>query len=82
MTPLETNLAAALRANSALRVQAERPIAEYIEPCATGAALINDLIRLFDGIRPEPARAGADQENSVPDALATAPPVGRRAGRT
>jgi hypothetical protein len=49
MTPRETKLAAALDANVALRVQAERLIAAYVAPESGRAAIINELIALFDG---------------------------------
>ncbi len=42
-------LEAALRVNAALRVQAERLIASYIAPESDRAAIITELIRLFDG---------------------------------
>ena len=49
MTPRETQLEAALRANAALRIQAERLIAAYVEPESDRQAIINELITLFDG---------------------------------
>jgi hypothetical protein len=49
MTARESQLEAALRANAALRVQAEQLIAAYIASESDKAALINDLIALFDG---------------------------------
>jgi hypothetical protein len=45
----ETQLEAALRANAAIRVQAERLIAAYVAPESDRAAIINELIALFDG---------------------------------
>jgi hypothetical protein len=45
----EARLEAALRANAALRVQAERLIAAYIAPDSNRAAIISELIALFDG---------------------------------
>jgi hypothetical protein len=45
----ETKLTAALAANVALRVQAERLIAAYIEPSSDRPTIINELITLFDG---------------------------------
>lgn len=45
----ETQLEAALRANAALRVQAERLIAAYVAPDSDRQAIINELITLFDG---------------------------------
>jgi hypothetical protein len=45
----EAQLEAALRANVALRVQAERLIANYVAPESNRAAIINELIALFDG---------------------------------
>jgi hypothetical protein len=49
MSARESQLEAALRANAALRVQAERLIAAYIASESDKAALINELIALFDG---------------------------------
>jgi hypothetical protein len=49
VTHFEAKLAAALQANVALPVQAERLIAQYVEPESDRPALINDQIRLFDG---------------------------------
>jgi hypothetical protein len=42
-------LEAALRTNAALRVQAERLIAAYVAPESNRAAIVNELIALFDG---------------------------------
>jgi hypothetical protein len=42
-------LEAALRVNAALRVQAERLIAAYITPQSDRPAIMDELIRLFDG---------------------------------
>jgi hypothetical protein len=49
ITTREGQLEAALRANSALRAQAERLIAAYIAPESDRAAILNELIALFDG---------------------------------
>jgi hypothetical protein len=49
ITTREGQLEAALRANSALRAQAERLIAAYIGPESDRAAILNELIALFDG---------------------------------
>jgi hypothetical protein len=49
ITPRETQLRTALAANVALRVQAERLIAAYIEPNSVRPAVINELITLLDG---------------------------------
>jgi hypothetical protein len=49
ITPRETQLSVALAANVALRVQAERLIAAYIQPSSDRLAIINELIALFDG---------------------------------
>ena len=49
MTPRETTLTAALDANVALRVQAERLIAAYVAPESNRAAIVNELIALVDG---------------------------------
>jgi hypothetical protein len=49
ITTREGQLEAALRANSALRVQAERLIAAYVAPESDRAAILNELIALFDG---------------------------------
>jgi hypothetical protein len=51
MTPLETRLAVALRANVRLREEAERLVAAYVAPGANKAATIEEIIRLFDGPR-------------------------------
>jgi hypothetical protein len=40
---------AALRANAALRIQAERLLAAYVEPNSDRLAIIDQLIRLLDG---------------------------------
>jgi hypothetical protein len=45
----ETKLTAALEANVALRVEAERLIAAYVAPESDRPAIINELIMLFDG---------------------------------
>jgi hypothetical protein len=45
----QAQLEAALRANAALRVQAERLIAAYVSPESDRAAILNELIALFDG---------------------------------
>jgi hypothetical protein len=45
----ETSLIAALDAHVAVRIQAERLIAAYIAPESDRAAIINELITLFDG---------------------------------
>jgi hypothetical protein len=47
--PREAQLEAALRANAALRVQAERLIGACLAPESDRAAIINELIALFDG---------------------------------
>jgi hypothetical protein len=49
MISRETKLAAALEANAALRIQAERLIAAYIAPDSDRPVIIDQLIRLFDG---------------------------------
>jgi hypothetical protein len=49
MVDRTAKLEAALRANAALRVQAERLIAAYVSPESDRAAIINELITLFDG---------------------------------
>jgi hypothetical protein len=45
----ESQLEAALCANSALRVQAERLIAAYVAPESDRAVILHELIALFDG---------------------------------
>jgi hypothetical protein len=45
----DPKLKAALEANAALRVEAERLIAAYVAPESGRAAIINELIMLFDG---------------------------------
>src|SRR3984957_20972492 len=54
MTPRETKLAAALDANVALRVQAERLIAAYVAPESGRAAIINEPI----GTKEHPPSSG------------------------
>jgi hypothetical protein len=49
MVDRTARLEAALRANAALRVQAERLIAAYVAPESDRGAIINELIALFDG---------------------------------
>jgi hypothetical protein len=49
MTDRIAKLEAALRVNAALRVQAERLIAAYVEPGSDRPGIINELIYLFDG---------------------------------
>jgi hypothetical protein len=49
MTDREIQLEAALRANVALRVQAERLLAAYVAPESDRTAITNELIALFDG---------------------------------
>ena len=49
MTPIEAKLIDALLANVKLRQEGERLIAAYIAPESDRAAVINELIRLFDG---------------------------------
>jgi hypothetical protein len=49
MTTRETQVEAALRVNAALCVQAERLIAAYVAPESDRGAIINELVRLFDG---------------------------------
>jgi len=48
MPARESQLEAALHASAALRIHAERLIAAYIAPESDRAALINELIVLFD----------------------------------
>jgi hypothetical protein len=45
----ETKLTAALKANVALRVEAERLIAAYVAPESDRPTIVNELITLFDG---------------------------------
>jgi hypothetical protein len=62
----ETKLTAALAANVALRVQAERLIAAYIEPSSDRPTIINELITLFDGPAQREAQTlAADALDSV-----------------
>jgi hypothetical protein len=49
MTNRETQLEAALRANAVLRVRGERLIAADVAPESDRAAIINEVIALFDG---------------------------------
>ena len=61
---------AALRANAALRVQAERLIAAYVAPESNRAAIINELIALFDGPQQREAeRLAAEALGEAPDGL-------------
>jgi hypothetical protein len=60
MTTREIRLEAALRVNVALRVRAERLIAAYVSPESDGAAIINELIALFDGPAQREAQGLAD----------------------
>jgi hypothetical protein len=53
----EARLEVALRANAALRVQAERLISAYVAPESERAAIINELITLFDGPAQREAQA-------------------------
>ncbi len=68
MNNRETRLAAALDANVALRVQAERLIAAYVAPDSDRATVVNELIALFDGPQQREAQrlmAEALGENGV-----------------
>jgi hypothetical protein len=66
ITPREIELSAALGANVALRVEAERLIAAYVEPNSDRPAVINELITLFDGPRQREAQMlAADAMGSV-----------------
>jgi hypothetical protein len=49
MADRTARLEAALRANAALRVEAERLIAAYVAPESDSGSIINELIALFDG---------------------------------
>lgn len=49
MTERESHLELGLIANVVIRVQAERLIAAYVAPELDRAAIINELIALFDG---------------------------------
>jgi hypothetical protein len=53
----EARLEVALRANAALRAQAERLISAYVAPESERAAIINELITLFDGPAQREAQA-------------------------
>jgi hypothetical protein len=64
MTPLETRLVAALRANARLREEGERLVAAYVAPGADKAATIDEIVWLFDGPRQREA------ERLTPEALA------------
>jgi hypothetical protein len=61
MTEREAKLEAALVANAAIRVQAERLIAAYVAPESDKEAIINELIALFDG----PQQREAERLTSV-----------------
>jgi hypothetical protein len=49
MTPLETKLTNVLLANAKLREEGERLIAAYVAPESDRPAILDELIRLFDG---------------------------------
>ena len=59
--PREAQLEAALRANAALRVQAEGLIAAYVAPESNRHTIINELIALFDGPAQREAQSLAAQ---------------------
>jgi hypothetical protein len=61
MSIRESRLETALRANALLRIQAERLIAAYVAPESDRAAIINQLIALFDGPSQREAQALAAQ---------------------
>jgi hypothetical protein len=48
-TSRESQLEAALRVNAALRIQAERLIDAYVTSKSDAAAVIDELVALFDG---------------------------------
>jgi hypothetical protein len=63
-------LEAALRANAAIRVQAERLIAAYVAPESDRGAIINELIALFDGpAQREADRLAAEALGEAPDSI-------------
>jgi hypothetical protein len=49
MTLLEARLIATLPANAGLREKGERLVAAYVTPASDRPAIIDELIRLFDG---------------------------------
>jgi hypothetical protein len=60
-TRREIQLVAALQANVALRLEAERLVAAYVAPCSTRATIIDELIELFEGPQHREAqRLGAE----------------------
>jgi hypothetical protein len=61
MTDRVEQLESALRANAALRVEAERLIAAYVTPESDRPAVMNELIALFDG----PAQREAERLAAV-----------------
>jgi hypothetical protein len=69
-TSRETRLSAALDANVALRVEAERLIEAYVAPESDRAAIINELITLFDGPQQREAQKLADEAGRDTDGLA------------
>ena len=70
MVDRTAKLEAALRANAALRVQAERLIAAYVTPESDRVAIINDLISLFDGpAQREAERLAAEVFGEAPDSI-------------
>lgn len=70
MTPRENKLKAALVANAALRVQAKRLNAAYVEPNSNRPAVINELITLFDGPQQREAQTlAAEALGEAPDSI-------------
>jgi hypothetical protein len=55
----EARLEVALRANAALRFQAERLIAAYVAPVSNRTVIVDELIALFDGPARREAQARA-----------------------
>jgi hypothetical protein len=61
MNSLETKLQVALLANVSIREEAERLIEAYLTPDAERAAVIDELIRLFDGPKQREAKTLAGE---------------------
>lgn len=60
MSTREKRLEAALGANSALCIQAERLIAAYVAPESDRGSIINELIILFNGPQREAERLSVE----------------------
>jgi hypothetical protein len=59
MTSIENKLRVALLANANIREEAERLLEAYLTPQSERAAVMNELIRLFDGPQQREAQTRA-----------------------